>query len=533
MHGDSLTTSRRMVGPVFVALFAISIAYHAWWIMQPRERLAGAVAWEDAFYYFQTARNVARGEGSVSSGGIEHNGYHPLWMFLCAGVYRVAGEEGLLAIRIILAIGAALGMLSVVLLYRLLRLLGVAPPAALIAVACYWLNPWMLALAICGLEAPLQAVLLIATISWTLRPGGRRPRWLFYGVLGVLFALVFLVRTDNVFFLAATALWIVWRVRRDRRQWVWLAGSVVFSILLASPWLLWNLAKFGSIVQGSAGALPTVREIAWFGTHPGATRVDFLRHRLILTLEYFPAVLWYTGLGSLWYVLFAAVAGALAVRRGRREGVRLGLALLECAPLALAVVGLGFAHKFVRLATREWYYVPSDILMALVLGIALSYLLRLAYSPRLRTILVVLLAALPLVWLGRKNVQQWRERSAPGHDYAFDIVRAFDGLSLVPPDEPVGCTDSGIVGYYCTHPVINLDGVVNPLAARAIREGRLADYVAGTGIRFLTVTPRMYNEQVWGRGFVRRVTPFPLMTAQGYRFVRPESGESAVPEQRP
>ena len=54
---------------------------------------------EDAFYYFQTSRNVALGEGSTSTGGIVHNGYHPLWMVLSSGAFALFPQDDLAAIR--------------------------------------------------------------------------------------------------------------------------------------------------------------------------------------------------------------------------------------------------------------------------------------------------------------------------------------------------------------------------------------------------------------------------------------------------
>lgn len=41
---------------------------------------------DDAFYYFQIARNIATGHGSSFDGIHRTNGYHPLWMLVCVAV---------------------------------------------------------------------------------------------------------------------------------------------------------------------------------------------------------------------------------------------------------------------------------------------------------------------------------------------------------------------------------------------------------------------------------------------------------------
>ena len=52
---------------------------------------------EDAFYYFQIARNLAEGKFSTFDGGITRtNGYHPLWLFLITPFYWVFDKEAAL-----------------------------------------------------------------------------------------------------------------------------------------------------------------------------------------------------------------------------------------------------------------------------------------------------------------------------------------------------------------------------------------------------------------------------------------------------
>ena len=52
---------------------------------------------DDAFYYFQIARNLASGKFSTFDGGITRtNGYHPLWLFLITPFYWLFDKEAAL-----------------------------------------------------------------------------------------------------------------------------------------------------------------------------------------------------------------------------------------------------------------------------------------------------------------------------------------------------------------------------------------------------------------------------------------------------
>jgi hypothetical protein len=61
-----------------------------------------ALTFDDAFYYFGIARNVAHGHGSTFDGINLTNGYHPLWMLLAVPVFGL-GLDGTGAARALLA----------------------------------------------------------------------------------------------------------------------------------------------------------------------------------------------------------------------------------------------------------------------------------------------------------------------------------------------------------------------------------------------------------------------------------------------
>jgi len=582
-------------------------AVQEFWISRDRDALATQTVFEDGFYYLQTARNIAQGRGSVSSGDVPHNGYHPLWMLVSAAMFRLT-DGGLAAIRAVLVLGVLFTAFATFALYGVLRRLGCGAPAACAAALFYFLNPWTQRLATSGLEAPLNALMIVLLTGHLLRFEERCARRSYYALLALLYALVYLTRTDNIFLLAAGFLYLLVRARKLKRgkQAIPVPANLparlvtagCLALLLVLPWHVWNYARFGAFMQTSASALPVVRKIAFFAQHPGATERDLLQHRVFLFGEWFQSCFWYTSLGTLWFLMLGAALGTLTRVAGRRavaaaaalaalglvayfraypawralwllsaafmgaracldprpeDARRLGAALARLAPLLAAVVCLGFIHKFARLASREWYYVTPDLFLALLWGVLSEHLLRaipgglraipggLRATPSgppamrpipswvLRAGVGAALFALPLAMLGEKSRQAWRERLTSPRSYPLEVAEAFDRFPLAARDERFGATDSGIIGFFCAHPVVNLDGVVNPEAARAIARGKLDSYIESQGIRYLLITPRMYVPEILGANFRERFVPCAGLTGQGYIFTPDPAGKKEAP----
>ena len=57
----------------------------------------------------------------------------------------------------------------------------------------------------------------------------------------------------------------------------------------------------------------------------------------------------------------------------------------------------------------------------------------------------------------------------------------------IPNTDRIAAFDSGLLGYYSNHTVINLDGVVNNDAAKATREGQLYGYIQKMNITYVTL----------------------------------------------
>src|SRR5687768_11948827 len=56
---------------------------------------------DDAFYYFQVARNIVGGVGPTFDGIHPTNGFHPLWMLILLPVIAAAGGDGEVTLRFV------------------------------------------------------------------------------------------------------------------------------------------------------------------------------------------------------------------------------------------------------------------------------------------------------------------------------------------------------------------------------------------------------------------------------------------------
>lgn len=113
-----------------LALFLVSILAYggsfAFYLLTKFDliNLIQDVNYDDAYYYFQIAKNLSEGQFSTFDGGITRtNGYHPLWMLLITPFYWIFDSEsalfGIKAFEIMLVTGA---VVLVVLASRLAHL---------------------------------------------------------------------------------------------------------------------------------------------------------------------------------------------------------------------------------------------------------------------------------------------------------------------------------------------------------------------------------------------------------------------------
>jgi hypothetical protein len=437
-------------------------------------RAAALAFYDDGYYYFQIARNLARG-GSFTFDGIHAtNGFHPLWLLLQAPLFRLfAGDVP--PLRAVLVLEAVLAAAATVTVFRVLHPRVGRGPAA--ATALFLLaQPGAVRMLRGGMESAL--VLCLFTAVWALWLGVRDEqgaplrRW---WALGLACALFFLARLEAAVAAPILAALALPRLRQDRRRAVALLLPVT---LTALAYLAWTRAFFGTFGPVSALAKVHLGGEAW-SRQPLGQRLTALFYvpsgfephlrRLLETLGVTPAAAPLIGtLVPLAVLLFALWQRDRLLLRRAGTGVSFVVAT-AAAMMLLDKLG-------VRLMV-DWYRAPSLLALALLAG------LLLVDRPRLTSVAVAALAAVCVARVPQPLLDaRLRPTATPLGLQAADWLRPRLAAGAV-----AGSWNAGLIGYFAGGRVINLDGLVNDATflREVVRGGDLPGYLRRERVRFL------------------------------------------------
>ncbi|MCZ6766409.1 MAG: hypothetical protein O7D32_05700, partial [bacterium] len=246
---------------VAIALVAVAAYVYFAFVLNFPDRAILSILSDDAFYYFKIARNVADGQGPTFDGIVPTNGFHPLWMMLMVAIYAIAGSSVQVPIVVVMWIGGALGIGTLLLLRKLVDT-RIAPGFGIISVAGFFL-PNLLNATVNGMETGLQLFaltgLLLLCYEWRLMDPDARGRAPV--VLGVAIGIVTLCRLDSVFLIAAAILLCIAERAPLRATLSRITRMVAGFLFCLLPYFVWNFMAFGHFtpISGRAkSAFPAV-----------------------------------------------------------------------------------------------------------------------------------------------------------------------------------------------------------------------------------------------------------------------------------
>lgn len=401
------------------------------------------LCFDDAFYYFEIARNFAHGRGSTFDRLYPTNGYHPLWMLLCAPVFA-GSAAGVGVVRAILVAQTLAWCAILGLSAKLLadaadpdgELAGVSRSArvgiAIMVAGSFGAviaGPFLFKSLVNGMESTLYALCYTPLLALSYAGEGRllelplRQRLLF----AVLASLAFLSRTDAILLFAAAGVWTLPAIVRGGRAGIARALSL-FALPAATLalYLASNQLWFGSPLQVTASLKRTSLDAGRVGLIAIACAVPFV-------------VAWLLGRPA-----FGPRYPRLT-RFFRRTGWFGGF------------VCLLFAYYYgMQTFARPWYFGPAVLYAALAVPLALvDIALRrgaLRSSALIGALLLGLSIGVQVYGVRRLSLMTMRARVA-------DAAAWID--SQLPPDTRVGSWDAGLLGYLSEARIVNLDGVAN------------------------------------------------------------------------
>src|SRR3954447_1376595 len=201
-----MSAPARPVAWIAAALLLAGVLAGATLAFAPAAQLPRAPPTEDGFYALSVARHLALGDGITADGVTSTNGFQPLWSFLCAPLYALAGGDRILGLRLTQLLGTLLwlafaGILGVYArdLARRHGLRGDVAAAVAVVVALGSVSVFRLFHN--GLETGLLLVLVCAAVVVLDRGGAWTARRV-VGV-GLLLGAIAWARLDAVAFVAA------------------------------------------------------------------------------------------------------------------------------------------------------------------------------------------------------------------------------------------------------------------------------------------------------------------------------------------
>ena len=414
-----------------LAVGALVVLYATVFIARPDQWFA-----DDSYFYLQVAWNFARGMGSTFNNIMPTNGYHPLWMLICAAVYKVvpsktAGVHG---------IAVVISALDVLMLWTVRRLM------ARVA-GDLWILAFPLLITFCflsqlGTEGALSGLflsLLMTTAYGMSEAPTERRAWLFSLVV----ALTVLSRLDNVFIVGYV--WLaVWAALGETGK---RAGRRLQVLGLAVPAVLWGIYIGSNLIY-----FHTVQPIS--GMLKSSSPVD---HKLGANLPH-----------TAWFAVGVIVVCFTIVAMWKRD---LFFRTVE-APFALGVL-THFGYIVLKMSNETrwtWYYTSWILLGSVLLARAGSVLLekrRWLAMPAAAFCVLLLAAAWFRVAYHKDYLGADIRPPANFNEVVYKKAGIHRALAY---DQP------GSLAYYSDVQIVPLDGLMgnlefqHDLAAKGIRQ---------------------------------------------------------------
>jgi 4-amino-4-deoxy-L-arabinose transferase-like glycosyltransferase len=483
MSKTRVQTSIQLLLLVFIVGLGLMIRLQH--VGQDLENLVQIVP-DDAFYYLTTAENITSGFGSTFDQIHPTNGYHPLWMAIVVGLSAVFDTTHL--INSVLLAGIALTLLAAGVCLHLVYKLTDNRWFALVGFGLFYLNPAIYLASINMMETSVVVLFFTLALYIILLTAASNYSQRRTVALGMVLGLLFLARTDQVFFIAAFGGLYLWQAAGGRR----LRAAVILggvSAIVVAPWLIYNLTTFGSILQVSGSAIPYRNNYTFNLLNPVfSEQLDARYQEVYRKLPgYFVIFLHVSYNSSVLVSGFFVILMGLYWRRFRQdEKHRLFSLALLWIPLAILL----FAHGSIRLSIRAWYFNhATPLVMLTFLYPAYLFIRYHASTPQTERLRIPVRLAAAAFWLAcalmlfKTGQHYYQNTLQAAHRYPQQVEMLAASYWLrdnTEPDAIAASFNAGIFGFFSERRVVNLDGVINNAAYEAIRTHDLLRFIDTT-----------------------------------------------------
>jgi hypothetical protein len=456
-------------------VIAIAVLAQLWIISRPFTYLITSVIPDDAFYYFQIARNIVTGHGITFDGINPTNGFHPLWLVLLVGIYSLFSTGGtfdIAPIHVALSLSVLFNALTACFVFAVISRVTQHPGIRTFALALWALNPFILFESLNGLETSL-ALFLTSVFIYCALVIRDRGSLLQYAFLGIPAGLMILARLDMAFYLIAFLGWLFVMSRTNITR-ILVVG--IIATVIVSPWIVWNYTHFGMVLTSASEANTLVNKTL-IAQDNGSSVFQLVKGiiynvdgqiRLLMTRTGSPAF------------LLVIVGAALVLMLQKR--LTFPQRLRDIRPELAFFLGfclLFFANVVLRFGGRTWYFVTFGFFVSLFFAITATAVVS---EMKHKKIVAAVFGAFILFAF----YVAWSKDIRNQYVSAEEIYAVTEWSNAhLPPDAVIGAFNSGIQGYFTRNRVVNLDGLVNNAAFEALEQKQVWNYLQSAGVTYV------------------------------------------------
>jgi hypothetical protein len=471
---------------------------------------------DDAFFYLNISKHIASGQGATFDGSIMTNGFHPVYAILLVPVFWFTHANLQAPLHWALGLLSVFNVMTGLVVFFIVR--KIAGSHAGLAAAFLWLfNPYVVLISLSGVEVGISAFFISVCILHYIGIRNRNEIDKKDTALSsALTALALLSRIDSVFIFAAIALDMLYcsNRRRDKliRSISRCALYLSVTILFMAPWFAWNIARFGTIRQISGVTLPNIAHTMYLDQYGTYLSPGFIKTELFHLKLWISHIALYSGGASLW-ILFSLAVLWMLFNKGARAAAADLLNRMERISFVLlaAVFVVSFYALYFWGWLRPWYYLSVILAITLFLGILAGFVqellrsrFKLLSSPGIITMFTLLAFVVCFTYSG---YGAWKRGLFAFQKQLYDSALWLN--ENTGKNEKIGAISAGIYGYI-TKRTIDLAGVVNAEAYRAMRNRRIFDYLLEKKMSYLVDRQDMiefYSRRFDRNGFLHRLTP--------------------------
>jgi len=453
---------------------------------------------DDAYYYYALAKNIVNGHGIVFNYGIPTNGFHPLYVLILVPIFKLLYPYGVnLPIYASLVILTLFSVGTSIFLYLIVSKF-LNKEAGLLAAFIWLFNPYILFVSLMGLETPIQ-IFFISLLTYFIVTKGSETHFSTHEsvIIGLLIGIIFLSRMDGVFIgigvigtfairkLFKNGEFRISNLKRLLQPDLVIMISVAFLMVL--PWIAWNLIELNRITPVSGEALRMIRLSS--SSYPNLVIGSIYKTGTFVANFFFIP---FTNIIQGFLVVFLAlIAPSIVLILKKDDLIHKLISSLDF--LVISSVFYYVFYWFYELGFREWYSLYTSFLVTIVFSTMIVKVIQRTELKNKQIAYIILTCILVFAFIF-SGIVKYKQGNYPQEKLKWEVANYLE--SNIPPNKTIGSFNTGIYQYYTKkHDVINLDGVMNPEAYQAKKNGSIELYILEKNITYI-VDPPSYIEKL-------------------------------------